>query len=177
MFENLVKEYAEKGYRFAFRLSGNAEEAKDLVQEAFSRVLSKWNRYDASRPFDHYFLTILKNIYYDYSSRKSAHNLSLDATINDEKGLETFADRVSDGEEPLLEKLMRRETEETIEHCLGQIAKDHRAVLTLCDLEGLSYEKISQVLGCPIGTVKSRIKRARRALKIKLLAQLEEVPL
>ncbi len=177
MLENLIKEYAEKGYHFAFRLSGNTEEAKDLVQEAFSRVLSKWNRYDASRPFDHYFLTILKNIYYDYSAKKSSRNLPLDAPVGGQKGLETFADQLADREEPLLERLMRRETEETVERCLRQIAKDHRAILTLCDLEGLSYEKISEVLGCPIGTVKSRIRRARCALKIKLLDQFKEVPL
>ena len=177
MLENLIKQYAEKGYRFAFRLSGNVEESKELVQEAFSRVLGKWDRYDASRPFDRYFLTILKHIYYDNAARKSSRNLSLDAPLDGQEGSETFADRVQDREEPLLERLLRRETEETVEQCLGQIANEQRAILTLCDLEGLSYEQISQVLGCPLGTVKSRVTRARRALKTKLLARFKEVPL
>ncbi len=177
MLDHLIKQYAEKGYYFAYRLSGNVEESKELVQEAFARILSTWDRYDPSQSFDRYFLTIVKNIYYDYVSRKSSLNLSLDAPINPQNGLETFADQLADREEPLLERLMRRETAKTVEECLWEISGEYRAILTLCDMEGFSYEQIAQTLGCPLGTVRSRIARARRALKIKLLERFKEVPL
>ncbi len=177
MFERLIGEYSERGFRFAFRLCGNADEAKDLLQEAFLRVFRKWNRYDAAQPFSNYFLTILRHIYCDHLKRKRVATVSLDAPIQDGEGPSNFGEIVADREETILDRLMRQETAQTVGECLKEISSEHRAILTLCDIEGVSYEGIAAVLDCPVGTVKSRLCRARTALKEKLIVRFEGVSL
>ena len=66
--ERFVREYADQGFQFAVRLCGNTEEAKELVQEAFYRVLRHWESYDPAQSLENWFLTILRNVYYDGSS-------------------------------------------------------------------------------------------------------------
>ena len=70
VFEGFVREYGERAFQFAYRLTGNVEDAKDLVQDAFHRALRSWDRYDPSRPLDAWFFTILRHLYFD--SRKRA---------------------------------------------------------------------------------------------------------
>jgi len=176
MLERLIGEYSDKGFRFAFRLCGNSDEAKDLLQDAFLRVFQKWNRYDVTQPFSNYFLTILRHIYCDHLKRQRVATLSLDAPMQKGESPAALGEMVADREEPILDRLMRQETTRTVGKCLREISPEHRVILTLCDMEGLSYEAIAVVLDCPVGTVKSRICRARTALKEKLIARLE-VPL
>ena len=63
--ERFIREYAERAFQFAFRLCGNAEQAKELTQEAFFRLIRKWDQYDPSQPLEGWFLTVLRNVYYD----------------------------------------------------------------------------------------------------------------
>ena len=175
MLERLIRQYSEKGFQFAFRLCGNADEAKDLVQEAFLRVFQRWDRYDPSYPFDRYFLTVLHNIYCDILRRRHLKSVSLDAPAQNTEGPAILEEVLSDRAEDILDRLMRQETIETIGNCLREMSPEHRAILSLCDMEGLSYENIAVVLDCPLGTVRSRISRARAILREKLTSQLTEV--
>ncbi len=178
--ERLIAEYSERGYQFACRLSGSAEEAKELVQEAFVRVFDNWEQYDPAQPFENWFMTILRNVYLKgVQSRERRRGVSLDAPMSGlgEPGM-TFADALADPrEEAALERLERQDAAEEVRAALESLSVEHKAILTLCDMQGLDYEEIAQVVGVPLGTVRSRINRARAAFKKAMLAGAREVEL
>jgi RNA polymerase sigma-70 factor (ECF subfamily) len=180
MLERFIQEYSERGFQFAYHLCGNAEEAKELVQEAFFRVIRRWDSYDPSQPLENWFLTILRNVFYDGVKRyERRHGVSLDAPIRDASGepAASLSEVLADGrEEALLERLEREEERDQVRLALEALSPDHKAVLTLCDMQGMSYEEVSAVLDCPLGTVRSRVSRARAAFKECLLGQTKEVP-
>lgn len=174
--EKFVEECGPAAYDFAWQLCGSQEEAKELVQAAFVRAFDNWDRYDAAQPFQTWLLGILRNLYLDGVKRyERRHGVSLDAEIPDGDGL-TFADAVSDPrEEAVLDRLERERRSEDLRRALAEISPEHRALLTLCDIQGLTYAEAGTVLGSPLGTIRSRMARARAALKKKLLATAREV--
>ncbi len=175
--EAFVERYADKGYQVAYHLCGNAEDAKELVQEAFVRVLAKWESYDSEQPLENWFLSILKNLYFDGLRRYERRNtVPLDAPVPELSTGESFADVLADhGETPLLERLERREAADSVQRALSSLTAEHRGILTLVDVEGLGYEEAAEVLDCPLGTIRSRVSRARIAFRKALLAQGEGV--
>lgn len=175
--EAFVEQFADKGYQFAYHLCGNPEDAKELVQEAFVRLMAKWESYDHEQPLENWFLSILRNVYFDGLRRYERRNaVPLDVPVPELSSGETFADVIADAnEEPLLSRLERREAQETVQRALACLSREHRAILTMVDAEGLGYEEAAEVLDCPLGTIRSRISRARLAFKKALLAQAEGV--
>ncbi|MBI4679081.1 MAG: RNA polymerase sigma factor [Elusimicrobia bacterium] len=171
MLQRFVEEYSDSAFQFAYRLCDDVEESKELVQEAFFRLFKSWDRYDASQPLEAWFLAILRNLYVDSVKKCDRRNrVSLDAPVRHEDGeglsiAETMADA---RDEDILEALERREAVEQVQEAMSSLSRDHQAILTLCDVEGLDYTQIAQVLGAPPGTVRSRVSRARAALKEKL---------
>ena len=167
-FQRFVREYGERAFQFAYRLTGNIEEAKDLVQESFYRVLRSWDRYDRSRSLEAWFFTILRHAFLDGRKRyERRHAVSLDRTVRPCGGEEakTYEELLPDNEQTVLEGLERDEVAQEVRRTLDRLPYDHRVVLTLCDMEGHSYEEISKVLDVPVGTVRSRISRARLAFR------------
>ena len=171
MIERFVEEYADKGYQFAFHLCGDQEQAKELVQEAFYRVIAKWESYYSEQPLENWFMTIVRNLYYDGMKRYDRrHGLSLDAPHPDSG--RAFSDILADAaDEPVLERLERREEAAGVEAALAALTPEHRAILTLGDMQGLGYEELAAALDCPLGTVRSRLFRARAAFKKALTGQ------
>lgn len=178
MLERFIEDYAEQGYQFAFHLCGNAEDARELVQEAFYRLIRKWDQYDHSQPLDSYFVIILRNLYFD-GTRKydKRHFVSLDAASGGEEGEgESFSELIADArEEDLLGRLERKETVEGVQAALRSLSPEHRAILELSDVQNLKYGQIMEVLDCSLGTVRSRLCRARKAFRKALLEQPREV--
>ncbi|MDD5657729.1 MAG: RNA polymerase sigma factor [Elusimicrobia bacterium] len=173
----LVEEYSERGYQFAFGLCGNSEDAKELVQEAFYRILRKWDSYDAGQPLEGWFLGILRNLYMDSLKRyERRHGVSLDAPLAGRSGGDlNLADAMADpNEEALLDRLCRRNLGARVRRALDGLSREHKAVLTLLDIEGLTYGQIGQVMDCPLNTVRSRVNRARAALKKVILEKGKE---
>lgn len=161
LFRDLLKLYGDQVYRFALRLSGNPEDAADLTQDAFLRAFKGMDRYDASRPFSAWIYRILNNLYLNGLSRAERRRTeSLDAVLGTVER-ETAGDL---GEVPVT-ALERAETGRLLWECVGRIPYEFRAPLLLCDMEGMSYEEIGQALSCPLNTVRSRIHRARKALR------------
>jgi RNA polymerase sigma-70 factor (ECF subfamily) len=162
--ERLVTEYGERAFQFAYRLTGNAEDARELVQEAFYRVLRNWDGYDHNQPLENWFFTILRHLFLDGLRRYDRANvLSLDAP--QEEADEEFAEILEDRADVLLEALEREESGRSVRRAFQRLTAEHRAALTLADLDGMTYEEIAKVLRCPVGTVRSRVSRARDALK------------
>ena len=162
--DNLLRRNAGQAYELAYSLAGNREEAKELVQEASYRVLLNWGRYDPLKSFQSWYLTMLKNIFIDSRRRLSGRCVvSLDATIGDDEG-QSLAEAVADGTPGFFEQMERAARIEAARQSLKALSNAYRAVLTLCDLEGMSYEDAAQRLGLPLGTVRSRLFRARAAM-------------
>lgn len=177
--ERFIDEYADRGYEFALALSGDPEEAKELVQEAFVRAFDHWPQYDRSQAFEGWFLGILRNLYRDGLKRyERRHGVSLDAPLESEDGQVTAAEALADArDEAALARLERQAAGEEVREALEALSPEHRAVLTLSDMQGLSYEDLAQALGCPLGTVRSRLNRARRAFRRELTARAKELEL
>ena len=168
VLEGLAHEYGERAFQFAYRLSGNVEEAKNLVQEALRRTLSNWHSYDASRTLDAWFFTILRNAFLDARKRYGyRRSLSLDAHVEGLDGI-TYAEWLQDADMSPLGRMERQETANGVRMALEALSKDHRDVLTLCYIEGFPYEQAADSLGIPCGTVRSRLARARETLRRSL---------
>jgi RNA polymerase sigma-70 factor (ECF subfamily) len=169
-WDALIDANANRAYCFAMGLCGNEDDAKELVQEGFAKAMDRFETRDSSQPFEAWFLTVLKHLYLDGMKRyERRHGLPLDAPM-DETGL-TVAEGISDHREfALLERLERQESSKLVRRAMRVLTPDARAVLLMIDLQGLGYEETAAVMGCPLNTLRSRIVRARAALKQRLLA-------
>jgi RNA polymerase sigma-70 factor (ECF subfamily) len=167
--ERFVDEFGDHAYGFAFSLCGNQEDAKELVQKAFVKIFDKAASYDPAQSLESWYMTVLKNVYLDWTrSWDRKHKASLDEPL-DYEGL-TLADTVADEREgALLDRLERTEDAERVHRALAGLAKESRAVLTMIDVNGMGYEEAARALDWPLGTVRSRLSRARAALRTRLL--------
>lgn len=162
-FERLVRTYENKIYSLAFRMCGSSEEASDIAQEAF---LAAWRGLPAFRGesgFATWLYRLTSNAAIDYLRRqkKQRGDMSLD---DEELGL----DAVDTGPGPQ-DAAEQTEVQSAVAEGLRQLGEGHRQVLVLREIQGLSYEEIADVLQVDLGTVKSRISRARSALRKILL--------
>jgi len=162
-FNQLVETYQELCYNVAYRLVGNADSAADVTQDAF---LSAYRHLDQFKggSFRSWLLRVVTNASYDVLRARSRHaSSSLDELTDD-----TAFDVIDPGELP--ETLaLRRELFEAIQVGLQTIPVDQRAVLILYDVHGLSYDEVAVALNANLGTVKSRLSRARGRMRDYLL--------
>jgi RNA polymerase sigma-70 factor, ECF subfamily len=164
LFETNIRRCSDKAYNFAFRLTGNEQDARDLVQEAFSHALEHIARYDPKRPFEPWVNRILRNIYLDSVRRyERKHSVSLDgpSPIEDMP----WENIIPGPDRTPSDQLDRKETGILVQRALASIPLQYRTAVVLCDIEKFSYDKISQVLDCPIGTVRSRIHQGRLLMR------------
>ena len=165
-FEVLVGRYKNAIVSFLFRFVGDFRTAEDLAQETFLRVFKKIQDYNNSSKFSTWLYTIASNLAKDEFKRRSRHPArSLDwkgggdTTRNIPQVKADTTDSVPDV------RLEHDEVRQNVKKALDLLEEHDREILLLKDVQGLSYEEISQVLELPMGTVKSRISRARVAFK------------
>jgi RNA polymerase sigma-70 factor (ECF subfamily) len=168
----LVEAYQKKIFNLAFRMIGNYDDAGDLAQEALIRVYKSIAGFKAQSSFSTWIYRITTNVCLDeIRKRKNKKVLSLDEEIHVEDG---EMQRQIESDDPLPEEVFEREElRQIVGDAIASLPEEQRTVLTLRDLQGLSYEEIADILDCPGGTVKSRINRARQALKNALLTKRE----
>ena len=166
----LWKEYEEGGaalFGHAMKLTGNVEEARDLVQEAARRAAAAWDRFDDSLPVGPWLHTILKRVYLD-DRKRAAHrlNVSMEKPIG-RIGVVTLylRDVLPDPSVGPEEAVDRNAVAAAVHGALGRVSGAHREVLRLVDMDGASYDAAAAMLRLPVGTVRSRISRARKALR------------
>lgn len=171
-FEKLIGQYEKRAYNIALRIMGNEEDAKDMAQEALIRIYKSIKAFKEQSSFSTWLYRIVTNVCLDeLRKRKNVRTVSADGTIETEDGemhLEVCID--SETPETVYEK---RERKELIVNTIGELNEEHRSVIVLRDIQGFSYEEIAAMLDLSLGTVKSRINRARQALKDKLSVRLE----
>jgi len=171
-FNRLVLAYQELAYNVAYRILGNEDKAADATQDAFLRGYRALEQFRGGS-FKVWILRIVTNCCYDQlrvSQRRPT--ASLDDILEDDEHSRLFED---DAERPE-EHVERLELDEAIQQGLDGLPEDQRAVLVMSDIEGLSYEEIAQVAAVPLGTIKSRLSRARAKLRDYLLANQELLP-
>lgn len=166
-YEALVAQYGRHVYAIAYRMAGNEADAKDLAQEAFVRVWRALRRIDPGASLEGWLYRIVSNLFIDLVRRRPKSRVqSLDEPIATDAGAmaRERPDPTADVERTVLEATVDRR----IQEALLALPVDLRMVAVLADVEGYAYEEIASMLGVPLGTVKSRLHRARRALRDRL---------
>ncbi|MDW8107057.1 MAG: sigma-70 family RNA polymerase sigma factor [Armatimonadota bacterium] len=165
-FNELVERYYQQAYNIAYRLTGNAADAEDLVQEAFLRAYRFFDRYDRGMPFMNWFNRILTNLYIDeYRRRGRLRTVSIDETFTSEDGEDGTTFDLPDLAPGPMEQVLSKEYSEAIHEGLQQLSPEFRVAVVLADIEGHSYEEIAEIMNTSIGTVRSRIHRGRKQLR------------
>lgn len=162
-FEQLLVQHQKSVYNLCLRMAGNSEDALDLSQEAFFRAWRSIGQYQFDAAFSTWLYRLTTNLCIDFlRKRKKTGSLSL--TIDDEEAAgEEFS--VPDPAPSPEEQAIDNETRRNLHEAMAQLPADWRAVMQLRVVEELSYEQIADVLGIKVGTVKSRLARAREALR------------
>jgi len=160
-FDVLVDRYQNRLLNFIYRTVGDRERSEDLVQEAFIRVHRHMARFDGAKKFSTWIYTIASNLAKNELRNRSRNPLVLFQTMtqgweDEERPLE-FEDSTLQPDELFKKRHVRELVEETV----AKLPEHHREVFVLRELEGRSYEEIAEITHCNLGTVKSRLNRAR----------------
>jgi len=172
LFDDLVRKHHKQAYNVAYRMTGNNADAEDLVQDTFVKAYRFFGNYRRDMPFENWLYRIMSNMFVDWLRRRpKAQIRSLDEPVRQEEGETTLElpDK-AEGPEALL---LSHELDTEMQNALATLPKDFRIAVVLSDLEGLSYEEISDVMGTSIGTVRSRLHRGRNLLRQRLKPYLE----
>ncbi len=175
-FGRLASRYQDRVLNTCWRICGRLEDAEDLAQETFLHALEAIGTFQGRSRFYTWLYRIAVNLAISHRRRRArAVRLSLHgsdgAFIGDQAA--ALVGRVSSEPQGPPAKLSARETERRLVQGLEELDDDHRAVVVLRDIEGLDYERIAEVLEVPIGTVKSRLHRARMELRRYLKPAME----
>ena len=158
-WEEVVRQHSARVYRLAYRLTGNTHDAEDLTQEVFVRVFRSLSSYTPGT-FEGWLHRITTNLFLDMARRRQRIRFE---GLGDES-----AQWLSGGEPTPAQAFDDRHLDGDIQAALKALAPEYRAAVVLCDIEGLSYEEISETLGVKLGTVRSRIHRGRAQLRAAL---------
>lgn len=161
-WHELVSQHTRRVFGLAYRFTGRVDEAEDLTQEIFIKVYRTLDRYrEADGPFTGWLMTVARNHAIDHYRRRKQELLR---RTEDPQILETAPAR----EEHPIAGLERQERARVVHRGLRALPPELRLPLILCDLQGLPYDEIASTLEVPLGTVKSRINRARLELAKRL---------
>lgn len=150
-------------YRTALRLTRNRAEAEDVVQDTYLRAFRGFHRFNPGTNCRAWLFTILRNAFLNQRRRAGREVLDADMTIVDTAPESATASRTGRGnpEEEFLQTVLHGD----VERALQALPLVFREAIVLADFEGLSYKEIAEVVGCPIGTVMSRLARGRQQLR------------
>jgi RNA polymerase sigma-70 factor (ECF subfamily) len=176
-FRELVERYDQKLLNFINRIIGDRERSEDLVQETFIRVYKHLGRFDREKKFSTWVYTIASNLAKNELRNRTRNPIVLLENLvqdwdDDHRPLE-FADSSNRPDD----LFMKRHLRETVEKAVEKLPAHHRLVFILRETEGKSYEEIAEITGCSLGTVKSRLNRARNNFAAIVAPMLEmELP-
>lgn len=166
-FEQLVNLYQNRVYSLSYQLAGNHADAQDLAQEVFIKayLAIKGFRYEAD--FGTWLHRITVNLWLNFKRKQNVVPIvSLDEPVQTPEG-EVYREVAAAGGNPE-QYVEDREFGDCVRAALDELSADHKAALILRDIEGYSYEEMAAILNCSLGTVKSRLNRARQLLRQKV---------
>ena len=166
-FNELVQQYEKRVFNFAYHMSGNYDDAHDVAQEAFIRVFNSIGTFRGDANFTTWLYRIVTNVFLDERKKQKSHmHTSLEDYIELEENTVT---RQVEDTGPTPDCLVETNERDTIlKHAIQELPEYQRVMVVLYHTQSKSYEEIAQIMKLPIGTVKSRLNRARLALKEKL---------
>lgn len=175
-FRVLVEKYHERAYSIAYGIVGNREDAEDIVQESLVKAHRNLHTFKGSSSFYTWLFRIVHNYAIDYTRRRYRR---IEVAASDDGPLELIS--ADEGGPSAMSRtdrpdqaLDRRELSQQIGAALDSLSPEHRAVLMLREIDGCSYEEISQTVGCSKGTVMSRLFHARKKMQQKLAHYFKE---
>ena len=163
--EQIVRQYQNQVYNIAYGMLRNSEDAQDIMQEVFLRVWDKIRQFQFKSRFSTWLYRIVKNLSINEKNRQRRRQTS-PMEMDDSQAWVPIDTMTPEKEALLVEK------QELMKVALAQLKKDYRTILVLREMETLSYEELSKVLGCSLGRVKSRLHEARMELR-NILKQLD----
>jgi RNA polymerase sigma-70 factor, ECF subfamily len=168
-FEAAAMPFVDALYNTAYRMTRNAEDAEDLVQESYLKAYRYYDKFEEGTNFKAWLFKIMKNTFINnYRKRQQAPALSDFADIEESFESQVSEDavrQIKNPEEEFLENVL----DEDVQNALDKLPPDYRMVVILADLEGFSYKEIAEILEVPVGTVMSRLYRGRRLLEAAML--------
>ena len=166
--ERAIEQYGNATYTFAFRLTHNEADARDLTQEAFLRVYRAWQSFKPGTSFLSWIYRIVTNLHRDELRRRKGRYL--------EEIPEDYDTQFFGGERPLavtpIDEYVDSQFSEPLAKALDKLGEEQRQIVMLADVEGFSYQEIAGIVGCSVGTVRSRLHRARGSLRKLVIAQM-----
>ncbi len=162
-FGTLVERYQTRLLNFVNRTIGDRERAEDLVQEVFIRLFRHLHRFDQTKKFSTWIYTIASNLAKNELRNRGRNPLVLFQTIKKHWEADHRPLQFEDSTARPDDLYRKRYLKETVERCVGLLPEHHRAVFVLRELEGKSYAEIAEITACNLGTVKSRLNRARNS--------------
>jgi len=173
-FEAAAMPFVDALYNTAYRMTRNAEDAEDLVQETYLKAYKYYDKFEEGTNFKAWLFKIMKNTFINnYRKKQAAPPQSDFADIEESfesQVSEEVTRKVKDPEEELLEDVL----DEDVQRALEELPEDYRMVVILADLEGFAYKEIADILEVPVGTVMSRLYRGRRRLEEAMLRYARE---
>jgi RNA polymerase sigma-70 factor (ECF subfamily) len=174
-FDQLVSLYKDRIYSYVARMIHDPVEAEDIAQEAFVKAYRNLPSFRGASTFQTWLYRIANNLTIDAVRRRKRRDntFSLDAPVDTDDG-EMTRELEDDGQADPASSAQTAELQRQVHQAIQQLSPKLRSVIVLYELQGLSYEEISDILGCPLGTVKSRLFNARLELKEMLQSYLPE---
>lgn len=168
-FEELISAHQQKVYNIALRMLANEQDAFDASQEVFIKVYKNLDKFQENSSFSTWLYRITTNTCLDMlrKNKDKKNDISIDSQIAFEDGEASF--QLEDKSADLEEEILKKERQQALYDAIEQLNEEHKKMIVLRDLQGMSYQEIAAITGTNIGTVKSKINRARISLKNSLL--------
>jgi RNA polymerase sigma-70 factor (ECF subfamily) len=171
-FEELIKEYKKVAYNIALRILKNKEDAEDISQESMIKIFKSIDKFNMESSFKTWLYRIVVNTCLDFKRKTKENTISVDQPV--QAGYDEFYIDLKD-ETPSTEEIIeKKQMKEMVMEAIYKLDDDFKTIIILRDINGFSYEEISEILSCNIGTVKSRISRGRHKLKEILEIEMED---
>ncbi len=166
-FETLVRRHEREAYRAAYRLLGNQDDAQEAVQEAFLRAFRSLRAFRGEAAFKTWLTGIVINVCRNHAAKaeENVRRRSVPVDCNEDDNGAPEPPPIRDAAPGPEQSALGSELRMAIVAALGKVGVEHREVLVLREIQGMEYEELAAALNCPVGTVKSRLCRARRALR------------
>ena len=175
-FQELVKRFQKNVFALLYQLAPEWRDLNDLAQEVFIRVYRGIHNLRNPKIFRSWLNQIVLNLFYDELRKRPRRikTVSMDQSFEDDSGESEFYKEIKDSKLKPDEITSNIETRNAIKAAMAQLPEQFRTAIVLRELQGLQYEEIAELLGCALGTVKSRIWRARERLQVILEPLLSE---
>ncbi len=163
-FEELIKDYKKIAYNIALKVLKNTEDAEDASQEALIKVYKSIKSFNMESTFKVWLYRIVVNTCIDLKRKKAINTFSIDESI-DLGGVNEVQREIADNSGNPDELVEKNFNNKLVNDAINKLDDDFKTIIILRDIQGFSYGEISEILSCNLGTVKSRLNRARKNLK------------